>query len=368
MIHRRIQSLICLSVLGGMLVAGLAPFRRPKNDVSWLGNRNGLHFGRFGTLVSSGTFQVAPVHDEPSCSLEIWLQSGVTNGSSTLLVFSTHDNPMQLWVQQYRSVLILKRMVGDVEQQHGTVGIQGVFGPSKPIFITITSGIQKTSIYVDGKLAESFPRFRLETDCTGQLVVGTSAADNYTWSGDLRGLAVYQRELNATQVLRHYEEWTTRGQPEISGNEAAIAVYLFDERAGNVVRNAIRPGIDLSIPNRYSLLHPRFLEPFWKEFRNTRSYWNDVVINIVGFIPLGLVFCHYWSTARPIKHPAMVTVVLGLAVSLTIEVLQAYLPTRSSGTTDLLTNTFGTVLGVRLYASETAKAILAKFNGVPLIG
>jgi VanZ family protein len=240
------------------------------------------------------------------------------------------------------------------------IGIENVFHQSKPIFITITSGSKKTSMYTDGTLAQSFPRFRFGKDCTGELVIGTSPIANDSWPGKIKGLAIFQRELDPAEVFEHYESWTTAGRPNLSGNEHATAVYPFDERAGNTVHNALGSGVDLFIPKRFSLLHQPFLEPFWKEFQPTASYWGDILINIIGFIPLGFFFFAYWSVKRPIKHAALTTVVLGFAVSLTIEVLQSYLPTRFSGTTDLITNTFGTFVGVRLYASKAGRALLAK--------
>jgi hypothetical protein len=110
------------------------------------------------------------------------------------------------------------------------------------------------------------------------------------------GLAIYQEELTPEEIQKHYRNWTTRERPDLSGNEHATAVYLFDERAGNVVHNAVHSGTDLYIPERYSLMHQRFLEPFWEEYKPGQAYWSDSLENIVGFIPLGFFFV-------PTGHP-----------------------------------------------------------------
>jgi VanZ family protein len=359
--HReRIPGLICVLVLCGILVAGLMPFRRPLNAVTWLSNENGLHFGPYGTVWSSGEFRAATAPQETACSLEIWARPDLASASSTILAFYAPDNPLQLSVHQYHAIIILKRENRDDPHQTQIIGVADVFRSAKPVFITVTSGAQKTSIYVDGHLARSFPLFRIGNDCAGRLVIGTSTYWPDDWSGDLRGLAIYERELTANEVQRHFRTWTTEGRPVIPESDDAAGVYLFNERSGSVVQDAANRGIDLYIPTRFSLLHEKFLEPFWKEFEPTRSYAEDVLVNIAGFIPLGVVFFAYWSSVRPIKHPAVATVALGLAVSLTIEVVQFYLPTRDSGTTDLITNTLGTFLGVKLWATKATRSLLAK--------
>ena len=50
---------------------------------------------------------------------------------------------------------------------------------------------------------------------------------------------------------------------------------------------------------------------------------KDLAVNMVGFIPLGFFFYAYFSQLRKAEHSAAITIALGFAVSLTIEVLQA---------------------------------------------
>ena len=179
------------------------------------------------------------------------------------------------------------------------------------------------------------------------------------------GFAIYGKQLAAAQVYRNYATWKQTGRPEPIEDVNNVALYLFDERSGRVVRDKGRSGVDLYIPETYQVLDKIVLEPFWIEFSMTRSYWGAVLKNIVGFIPVGFCFYPYLSSFLSRKRAVFFTIALGTAVSLTIEILQAFLPTRESGTTDLITNTLGTCIGVESYRLLTP--ILARlFPLLPL--
>ena len=92
----------------------------------------------------------------------------------------------------------------------------------------------------------------------------------------------------------------------------------------------------------------QLLERPSNEFRCDWHYCEDVGTNVAGFIPLRFCFRLYFSAIGKIKRATWRSITLGFAVSLTIEMLQAFLPTRNSGMTDLITNTFGTGLGAIL--------------------
>ena len=146
----------------------------------------------------------------------------------------------------------------------------------------------------------------------------------------------------------------------LAAEKGAAALYLFDEHGGAVAHNSLDPATDLIIPTHYFILHPAFMLPPWREYHPTWSYWRDIVVNVAGFVPFGFCAFAYLSLTRVVKHSGATTVIVGLFTSLTIELLQAFLPTRSSGTTDLITNTLGTAIGVMLCRSSIAQTLLTK--------
>jgi VanZ like family/Concanavalin A-like lectin/glucanases superfamily len=358
-IEAKILFVLCIFVLCGILIAGLWPFHAPPNNVNWLMKTNGLRFGRYGTALSSKALAGLRSQYEEPCSIEIWLRPYRSYDTNTVLAFYRPGNTRQFSLHQSEADLALQLGFPNEHSQAKTAGVVRVddlFRKKELLLVAIASGGEGTRIYVNGALAKNIPNFRLSImDCTGQLVLGTSPVVNDTWSGELRGLAIYRQELSPTQVSRHFETWVTEGRPELGQNEHVPALYVFDEHQGGTVHDRSGSGIDLHIPEQYQILSEKLLEPPWREFYPAWSYWKNVGINIGGFIPLGFCFCAYLNTSTKLmSRPALTTIILGAATSLTIELLQAFLPTRDSGMTDLITNTLGTGLGAALYLWNSA--------------
>lgn len=347
-------TIISFLVLCGILVVGLWPFHAPRNDVRWMSQRDGLLFGKYGSIVSAGPFDAKPGRTDGSCSLEIWLEPKRVHSSGTILAFYRLESQVTSFaLRQSLGDLLLQR-ANQNESSQGSkrkIYVDDIFGNQKSVLVTISSNQSGTMVFADGVFVRKFEHFKLSSqDLRGRLIVGNSPVTTDDWLGQLKGLAFYDRALTADQVSQHFANWINGKRSDLAKSEGAIALYLFNEGNGDVAHNLVDSGTDLLIPRRFFVLHEQFLERPWDEFRPDRNYWKDIVINIAGFIPLGFFFYAYFSLVRSREHALAATIALGFAVSLTIEVLQAFLPTRDSGMTDLITNTLGTALGAILCA------------------
>jgi hypothetical protein len=363
--RRMVLGAVCFCILCGILTVGLWPFHAHKNDVGWVKNQNGLTFGEYGSILSSGTF--TDLENSTFCSVEILMQPGESVDSNDLLSFYTPENPLQFRVEQSGDDLFVARDL--VEKQHQFksehIAIDHFFHAGVKEFITIVSGKQGTRIYVNGALVKTSRTFVLTTkDLTGMLIIGNSPVRNYSWAGQLEGLAFYGKDLTAAQVMQDYKVWTGGNDLTLLRSQNPIAIYPFNEHGGRVVHNQVKSEPDLYIPKHYFILHQVLLVPPWKEFRRSWGYVQDVLVNVGGFIPLGFFFCAYFSSAQTTNRPLLATIVVGGIVSLAIEVIQSFLPTRDSGMTDLITNTSGTALGAVLYQLKLTHVLFTKFEAL----
>src|SRR5713226_8755094 len=319
----------------------------PKMRFGWLSPGTGLRFGKHGSILSAGPLACTGLQTGSSCTVELWLEPGRIDSEGTILAFYDPASGMVPFaLRQFRSGRVLQRMSHDSAVSQSEIYVGDVFSRTGPVFVTIRSGEAGTSLYVDGNLLKSVRNFTLSSrELTDQFVVGDAPANSFNWSGMVKGLAVYNRELTDAEVSREFANWTKSGRPNSAQGTVAIARYLFDEGKGSVVRNQVDSATNLIILDRFFILHQQFLERPWDEFSPGWRYWKDIAINVAGFISLGFFFRGYFAVILKIKRSTLVTIVLGFAVSLTIEVLQSYLPTRDSGMTDFITNTFGTALG-----------------------
>lgn len=350
----------CICILCGILVAGLWPFHAPHNNVHWLDGGSVLKIAKYGSIVSAGEFASPGGEADNPCSLEIWLAAGRASASGSILAFyrpDAHKSPFAL--RQSRSVLSIESLFKG-QRQNGSrtkVYVDNFFSHPKLVLITLSSNLAGTSVYADGAFVKTLPNFRFSPqDLTGRLILGNSPSSTYEWSGELKGLAIYERSMEPAEITEHYREWISGNAPKPS--TGAIALYRFDEGGGNRIHNQVNAATDLTIPPRFFILDEQFLERPWKEFRNDWHYWKDVAVNIAGFVPLGLLFFAYFSTVGKVRNPLVLAIFFGFSISLIIEVGQAFLPTRNSGMTDLITNTLGTAVGALLFRLDSVRDML----------
>jgi VanZ family protein len=100
-----------------------------------------------------------------------------------------------------------------------------------------------------------------------------------------------------------------------------------------------------------------------------RSDVLDSVVNILGFVPFGFLFCAYIHDIPPHSAARAIlgAVIVGALTSLGIELLQIFLPSRDSSLLDLLNNTLGMTLGSVLQVLVHGRwaEMISRFSPVP---
>jgi hypothetical protein len=355
-LRKNVLGLICLVITAVFYLAGLWPFNfSPENKVRWLQDQNGVQFYGQAIIYSTIPFFQSSTIPVKSFSIELWLQPITEESSHIGHIFSILDEQGSeaFFVGQWRSHLLLGKGIHG-KKTYREIGIRDVLKKGEKRFVTITSGVDGTNIYVDGILLKSSPRFHLfsmNEKPSGKIVLGNSPTGNEYWTGNLLSLAIYDRVLTGEEVSQHFPQHFQG--PKKSEEEGPVALYLFDEHSGTLAHDRVGDH-HLLIPSRFKVLKKTILVPPWEDFRFTRSYLMDVITNILGFIPFGFFFSAYLWMRKPQSNFRLLltTIIIAGCMSLSIELIQVYLPTRSSQLTDVITNILGTAIGVGLFSKS----------------
>ena len=345
----------------GYLVVGLWPFDfRPHNRVHWLGNYPGLHFEPYSIAYDPAPLPAPPkLGAIPGMSanftVELWVATRREPANNVFGIVTIHDPrlPLDFVLGQWKQDFLLRGTTTHPQPADTIreVGVYDALPNQKARFITVRSDGAGTDFYMDGAVAGHFPQFTLNARALdGQLILGNIASGKAPWTGWLFGLALYNRALNPTEIAWHRALWTRGRARQLMSVPGLTALYLFDEGRGQQANDYSGNGHRVIIPGVFQPIHRDLLIPPWKDLSYNRPDYSDIAINVLGFLPFGFCFFLYRHARRPhrLVTNALLVVLAGLAISLTIEVTQAWLPSRTSSITDLMTDTAGALLGVAL--------------------
>ena len=99
------------------------------------------------------------------------------------------------------------------------------------------------------------------------------------------------------------------------------------------------------------VLKAEFLSLNLSELRLKRGLVQDIIINLIGFIPLGFFLSATVLRFGGIFERRNVLITAGVCflVSLLIETIQVWMPSRSSQLMDLILNSLGALIGLHIY-------------------
>ena len=323
--------------------AGLDPLEVSKqNDVYKLGEPDALVFPGNGVVYADLQSETLPELELAPFSLFLDFVPASLTTSKFYILFSYHsgDDNTQFVVGQWQHQLVI--MNGDdynYARRLPRLVIDLRAFPRDRLQLIVNADSESASVYINGNLVTSSADKRLVLPSgIPSISLGNSVNLNQPWRGVLYQANIYPWWLDDKERLQVF-----------SGEGDSLGSYQllnFSEET-------------FDVPAEMSLLTPRFFADF-KSFRGGAGvYWRDVILNLLGFIPLGflmmLALCRHWGQIfiTPLQQLALgrlfllagMSMAVGFIISLSIEYQQAWLLQRHSSWLDLLLNSAGTLIG-----------------------
>jgi glycopeptide antibiotics resistance protein len=348
---------------------GLWPFNlNQNNEVHWIEGERGLEFHRagidrkyfpVGVAYSEDSYRIPsnPENDSASVTVELLFKPGKIPrfNFGSIVAFKDEEKATSFVISQWKKSLIVRKHDAGVttHRHYDEIDLLNALTRDSTILLTITSGSAGTKLYVNGEFKKQRKELHLVgqgRSIVGKLILGNSAAGREPWAGKIYGLSIYESELSALTIAQHYQSWLSPDTSEINAQNSMIALYTFEEGQGTRSINKIQSGTPILIPEKFTILQKIILEPPWYNFSFNLAFIFDFTINILGFIPMGIMLTLLLRNIFRLRGNRLfvLTFLIGSATSFLIEILQIWMPQRHSSLSDLILNITGLLIGFGL--------------------
>ncbi|MCX5811628.1 MAG: VanZ family protein [Proteobacteria bacterium] len=327
-----------------LIFTGLWPFTFfPENRVT-VDSLKGLHLTPPATLYTEAPPEKLSQLREFTFLLRLSSNFSGESGYARILSYSINYSSMNFMLAQWKDRLIC-RIKTDSNENTIHFEVLEFFKKGTENRLAVVFKNNEFNVYRDGERKKAIsldPMKVFKWNHSYPLVLGSDADGKFCWGGNIYSLSIYDRALSAAEVLEPPVK-----QPE----KLPLIHYSFREiKNSKILDEGKGPPANLTVPRYYIPYKRPFFNIFPTDRVNLRYNLLDIVINILSFMPIGLLISIYlYSKKMAFKIHLLVSFLVGLSVSLLIEFFQAFIPVRDSTMNDVFGNVVGASFGAIIY-------------------
>ncbi len=332
--------------LSAIMFATLWPFNFGQINSASLSPEDGLKLSPPSTVYSARPAEKLTDIHQFTISLDLTSNMARTNGYARILSYSLDTNRMNFILGQWEEGLVfLLKNSSRAKPIHFEV--EGVLRTGEGKTVTVVFDGDKLLLFHNGKLRGQRRTGTLNFsnwDKSYPLAIGSEANGKFPWEGKIRSIAIFDRALSQDEI----QSFSGPEKLRLESMDPPLIFYDFTRSQVQSIKDHGK-GIpaDLAIPKRFTPYKPTILET-----TNLKNLWadkRDILSNILLFLPLGFFLAGYLNFRGYNPHSAILLAIgLGFALSLGVELLQSFLPTRESDLADVISNTLGAGVGSAL--------------------
>ena len=335
-----------------LIIAGLWPFNFLQSNKASQDSVNGLCLTPPGTAYTSNPFKKLLGLREFTILLNLSSDFFGSNGYARILSYSLDGERVNFMIGQWKDSIVFKLRASE---NRGPIHFEteGVFKRGEKECIAIIFNGEKLLLYHHGRIRnekKTGPLNFSNWDGSYPLVIGSEANGKSPWRGTIFSIALFDQAFPSEKIKSlalHVKDFSP------------LIHYTFnDGQEGKVIDHGKGEPAHLIIPRYFTPYERTILEKPFTQLRDYRCNMKDIMINVVGFVPLGFLLSFYLlKKGLPFRSSLLLSILTGFCLGLMIEVIQAFLPTRSSSMTDLIANTLGTAIGSFFPKLKTIQSI-----------